>query len=436
MNRRRALPHASALLLVLAALAGCAGGGDAGTPPSGAAPAPPGPEYAAALSQADALLSQGDLQGALRASTQALLAAPALAEPYERVSGLYTQMARHDQGAGFFNMAAQRFPQQAEPAFYEGIHLYHLARWDEALAAFDRCVALRPDLPEAHFQRGVVLQAKADFDGAIAALQRATELSPRDPFISVRLARMLRVAGRYDEARTVVENARRLSPGVSAVHYALGQVLQRVGTDAEAEQAYRRAIELDPEHRRARHDLGRLLARNGRDAEARIEQVLSGYMKKLEEERAQLVRLVSLSVDDPAPALALADLEISSGRLAEVNRWIGRAESLGAAGPEVAALRARVAYLSGDLSGGDAELGGSAEGALLDAHRELAGGNGGRAAELLVPWAASEQRSAAELRAAAALYRRLDRVDAAVDLLERSARLPSVLEPFAGQISG
>ncbi|ANM28498.1 hypothetical protein ABI59_00935 [Acidobacteria bacterium Mor1] len=424
------------MLLTLAVLSSCAGGGDTAAPAAGPAPAPPGPEYAAALAQADGLLSQGDLQGALRASTQALLAAPALSEPYERVSSLYSQMGRHDQGAGFFTMAAERFPRQAEPAFYQGIHLYQLARWDEALAAFDRCVALRSDMSEAHFQRGVVLQAKADFDGAIAALQRAGELSPRDPFIAVRLARMLRVAGRYDEARTVVEGARRLSPGVPAVHYALGQVLQRVGTDEEAEAAYRRAIELDPGHRRARHDLGRLLARNGRNAEARVEQVLSGYMKKVEEERAQLVRLVGLSEQDPAPALALADLEISAGRLSEVTRWVGRAEALGADGGAVSRLRARVAYLSGDPGGGDAELGGAAEGPLMNAHRELAKGNGGRVAELLGAWAGSSERSAAELRAAASLHRRLDRLDPAVDLLERAARLPSVLEPFAGQITG
>ncbi len=437
---------ALSLLLFLLTSAGCGGGGTDPAGGSAASAPPPGPEYRAALERADRALGAGDLQAALRASTEALLAAPALGEPYQRVSDLYAQMGRHENAAEFFMMAAGRFPESAEAPFFRGVHLYRLARWDEALEAFDRAVALEPGMAAAHFQRGVVLQAKADFDGAIAALGRAAELNPGDPYTAVRLARMLRVAGRYDEAREVVEQARTRSDRVAAVHYALGQILLRVGTATEAEASFRRALELDPGYREARHDLGRLQARMGRDEEARRELVLARHIKRVQEERSQLTRLVGLSEDDPGPALALAAIEINQDRLGDARRWIARAEALGAAPDRVSGMRALIAYLAGDVAAGDAELGGEpgfveqpVSCDRFDALRDIAlrparlhaQGLGDEAAIRLAEAHACANIRAGALRSAAALYRRLGRDADAVAMLERAEEEPSLLDRFA-----
>ena len=172
----------------------------------------------------------------------------------------------------------------------------------------------------------------------------------------------------------------------------------------------------------------------GRADEARAEQVLARHIKKVTEDRSQLLRLVSISEDDPAPALALASLELSEGRFAEAERWLGRAGALGAAETDVAELRAEAQFLQGYEAGGEAELGPfGADGVplLARAAGALARNKVNEATGLLEQLAAERAPGCARLRRGAAMYRIAGRPAEAVAMLERAEGEPSVLDAFA-----
>jgi tetratricopeptide (TPR) repeat protein len=418
-------PRLATVVTVLAGLAAGCGGPSPGPSKAGESR----DAYRAHLEAALTLERRGDLRGAASQAARALVASPGESEPYAVISRLYVGLGDDEAAAQFFGMAARRYPDLAEPRYWEGFHEFRLSHWAEALAAFRAASAIAPRDPRSHFRQGLVLQAMGDFDGSLSQLRRARELDPGDATIAARLSRSLRITGAYDEAERVVREALATSPGSSDLHYALGQLLLRQGLDDEAEQALRRAIALAPGRWDAHHDLARLLARTGREDEGRREWLRAGRLRDYADARNALLGRMASMPDDPDVTLRLAELDLTEGNTAEAARWLDRATQLGAAPARAGAARAQLAVVTGNLPAAEslaATLGDSHDPRveLARAAVALAAGRHEEGLERLRDAIARGPRERAFLRRAADLLARAGLEAQSDDLLERAAAIP------------
>lgn len=364
-----------ALALTAAMVAGC---GDPG-PAEGAgtavatAESTADPAYVEHRDAADAAFAGGDVEGALQQIARALDLAPHVREPYDRASTYWTALGDDDEAARFFDITTRMGGDAPWAWHYRGFHRFRAGRWDEALADFRAAAARAPDDAEFRFRQGLVLQAMGDFDAALVELRAARDLDPGSPVIADRLARLLRITGDYDGASRVVEEAITRSPSSAELQTARGELMARAGQHDVAERSFRRALEIDPARRDAHHGLARLLAASGRTEEARRHE---GTVTRLEDYVAagrSWTRAATDDPDDPGPALALAELELTDGRPDAALRWFGGAEARGADADRVRLGRAEALYATGDVERADRELAGLVDpsGARFDLARAL-----------------------------------------------------------------
>jgi len=166
--------------------------------------------------------------------------------------------------------------------------------------------------------------------GPYRALEEISDLAAVALFHSNRGAELLR-QGDLAEARRRLEIATRLDPDTPDGWVNLGVARRRLGDIAGAEMAYRRALEADPTALAAYQNLGALLQRLGRSREAQ-----------------DLLALVDRNRNrNPFSYLALGDLSLREGRLAEAERFYRRALWLDSSQAEIQAALGEAALARG-----------------------------------------------------------------------------------------
>lgn len=150
-------------------------------------------------------------------------------------------------------------------------------------------------------------------------------------FYSNRGAELL-LSGDREGALVWLETAVRIDPALPEASTNLGVVYRRLGRMEEAEAAYRRALEVDPEYVSAYRNLSALLLRiEGRREEGR--QIL-----ELTDQRQSR---------NPFNYLALGDLALSQGHVADAERYYRRALQLGPDLAEASAAMGQWALAAG-----------------------------------------------------------------------------------------
>ena len=420
--------RATVMLLSILIAAGCGGTGE---PSAIERVGRDSPRYQSYWNEALALRQRGDAGGALSKAARALVAAPDAREPYELMSGIYMELGEDGDAVAFFEKAAVRFPDRPEPRLFQGFHEFRRGSWDSALQAYEAALALDPSDPEPHFRKGLILQAKGSFDLALDSLRHAHELEPDNATTAARLARLLRISGNYTEAMRTVDDALVASPDAADLHYAKGQLLLHQGNLEEAERSFRRALELNSRHREAHYDLGRLLRRTGRQTQGLWEEALARRLTQFVETREILSGQLRLRPSDPAPALALAELELTEDNYVEALGLFQRAEKNGAPPQRIAAGMAEALFGMGDLERGERAmqlLAGAADGRseLARATRLVALARPAQAVAFIARAVEVGPAEREFLRRAADLYAAAGRPAQARDLLERAASSPAV----------
>ncbi len=179
----------------------------------------------------------------------------------------------HEQAQEYFRQAIQLDPEFA--LAYVGLaratlwqqHSTDVSREtaiDEATEAATKALSLDPDLPEAVALFGTLLEERHEYEQAEQYFVRALKLNPNSATALRNYAQLLPLLGRNEDAIGPSERLIRLDPLNLGHHQNLGSALFAVGRFEEALASYGTAIEIDPTHFFSYHELGHILATLGR----------------------------------------------------------------------------------------------------------------------------------------------------------------------------
>jgi|GEM_PF-2568966 len=342
-----------ALIWAVLAAAGCSSGKEAPTSED-VAPTPP-EAYRVLKQEALALRNDGDLPGAIQKISRALALLPDEREPYRIASGFYMDMVNDEEAIRFFDITTRMTPSSSWPWYYRGFHQFRAGQWNDALDSFKEASSLDPGNAEFHFRQGLVLQAAGEFDPALAELRSAMDLDRSSAVIAARLIRLLRITGDLGGADQVLKEVLSRTSMTADLAFAMGQIRSSQNRLDEAERAYRDAIRLDPSHMEAHQNLARLLQAAGRTEEAKAEAAIAGRLRDFRDGIESWTAEAAGS-RDPLPALSIAELYLTEGRIDQALTWFARAGRLGGPEDRIRAGRAEALFAKGDMDGGDREL--------------------------------------------------------------------------------
>jgi tetratricopeptide (TPR) repeat protein len=260
-----------------------------------------------------------------------------------------------------------------------------LARGDAAGAAalFERALTVGPDNPQALVSLGKVLADRGEVDAALARYRRALDVDPRYARGHFNLGLLLADLGQLDEAATHLETALRLDPDYAKAHVRLGLVRATQGDLPAAIAHYEAALRLRPDLAAAHGNLAVALEETGRLDEA------------IAHHRAAL----RLEPDNAAGQAALASALAARGDGAGA---VAALRSALRSRPEWLPAEVRLAWLLATLPD-PAERHGAEAVTLAERANAVTGG-----------------RDAMALRALAAAYAEVGRLDEAVAAAERA----------------
>lgn len=196
-HRRRLLRNGvivAAILLILggAAIAACN---------RFLAPDPLTRQTMALIGEAEILLSQGDVPGALEKYQAARALDPTNTEALIWVGVLAQQLGQETEAKGAFAAARAQIGSEAEFLVARGMAYAQVNQLDAAASDAEAALALDPNSAEAHFLLGGVYEVRGNSQEAIAELQQAADLARQagnDPLYvlaATRLAMLLQATG-------------------------------------------------------------------------------------------------------------------------------------------------------------------------------------------------------------------------------------------------
>ncbi|MGE0790567.1 MAG: tetratricopeptide repeat protein [Sandaracinaceae bacterium] len=237
-------------VIALLAMPGCGGAGAGQTSTASdepvqfederaAAAAPPASEQ---VTRGEALLAEGDAQGA-EAALRAAIAENA-GDPRAHLDlGLALEMQeRWSDAEGAYRASIEADPEFAEALNNLGALLRDQDRAEEAVIILRRAVEARPGFGSAYLNLGLALEEQGDAEGAMAAYRRVIELAPREPTARIQLGMLQLAAGDQEHALITLRRAAGPAAGSRAMLSALGNGLRRAGDPQMAVRVLRDAI--------------------------------------------------------------------------------------------------------------------------------------------------------------------------------------------------
>jgi Flp pilus assembly protein TadD len=190
-------------------------------------------------------------------------------------------------------------------------------------------------------------------------VQPIADLTATALYYSNRGAEKIR-EGETAEALEILELATRIDPELADAWINYGVAVRRSGRKEEAERAFRRALELDPSHMSAYQNLAALLTVTGRGREARELLAVTDRSKnrnpfsylalgdvsmregRLAEAERFYRRALRLDPGKAEPLAALGQWALSSGQVREARSWLKKAEKVDPENPRVGELARRL----------------------------------------------------------------------------------------------
>ena len=224
-------------------------------------------------------------------------------------------------------------PDSADLLNSEGLVLDALGRTDEAMAAYRASSAQSPGAVDPVANLGIGLLRQGHREEAYAAFRRALEIQPMYPKALTMLVRFELEAGRLQEAAKYVFPFFEQYPGLRMARDLMARfylrqavALMESGDQAGAERACRSGLGIVPEAAELYGFLGVLLSRQNR----------------LPEALDLLEKAHRLQPTEPRVALALGQVLVGLGRLADARRALAEANDQATkAGDSVLAAQAR-----------------------------------------------------------------------------------------------
>lgn len=286
----RQAPRSFALALIAVALCanlvGCGGGSGSATDD---APRPASRNGEDLVASAEAALSRGDKEQALRDFTRAIEVNPRLTSAHMGMADIYRMDGDYSKAERGYRRASEVEPKNFDAQYYHGLMLHVLDRVSEAIQAYLRALAIRPDdfqanlnlatayyqlnentqaLPyaqravslnpkdgPARFNLGAIYAAMDRHSEAVIEYQQAAELMDLTPPLLLNLAESLGKLERWSEMRNALEQAVRKAPSAAACER-LGYALFKSKLYDEAIASFKRSLDIDPNYFPALNGIG------------------------------------------------------------------------------------------------------------------------------------------------------------------------------------
>jgi len=179
-----------------------------------------------------ALMSQGNIQEAIRHYTEALQIAPSYVIAHNNL----------------------------------GDALARQGKVEEAVGHYTEALRLNPHYAEAHNNLGNALMDEGKVEEAVRHYTEALRLNPNAALFHNNLGSALARQGKVEEAVRSYTEALRLNPNAAQVYNNLGNLLTRQGKVEEAVRSYTEALRLNPNYALARKNLEHVLRQRGASA--------------------------------------------------------------------------------------------------------------------------------------------------------------------------
>ena len=140
------------------------------------------------ITQGEAKLNEGNLDGALEIFQRAAAAAPTSAVAHSKLGIVYVQKRQWDTAAAEFSKAVQLDPTYAPAHSNLGNVCRERGQLDQAIAHYQKAVSMDPDYWIAHQNLGIVYKQQGRVAEAVREFKIATRLSLRSPGAGARAA--------------------------------------------------------------------------------------------------------------------------------------------------------------------------------------------------------------------------------------------------------
>ncbi len=188
--------------------------------------APPASEDVA---RGEALLAQGDAEGAEAAFRAAVEETPGDGRAHLDLGLALEMQERWADAEAAYRAAVEADPELPEALNNLGVLLRDQDRPDEAVTFLRRAIDVRPGFASAYLNLGLALEEQGDAEGAEAAYRRVIELAPREPTARIQLGMLQLASGDQDGALITLRRAVSAAAGSRAHLSALGSGLRRAG---------------------------------------------------------------------------------------------------------------------------------------------------------------------------------------------------------------
>jgi tetratricopeptide (TPR) repeat protein len=208
-------------------------------------------------------------------------------------------------------------------------------KYREAAIEYRNAIKRTPQSLEAHSKLADAAARANDTPTAVGEVLRLAELAPGDVAAQVRAGSIYLLAGRYDEAKKSAETALRVDATDASAHILLGQALAALHDPQKSEASFREAVRVAPRSVEAHVALGSYLWSSNRidAAEAELRRALECGPQSVTANRALALFYMAagrapdaeplwtvVARSDAGDPFALADFEISQGRLRDAER--------------------------------------------------------------------------------------------------------------------
>ena len=147
------------------------------------------------MEEARALVSSGDLRGAVARMEEARELRPSDDQVLFRLASLHFDLKRYDVARNYAQEAISLAPSQWVYHYLLGLLEKNVSRLNQARSSLELAVQLNPAAAEAHNALGDVALRQSDPQRAVASFQRAAELDPNETAYRLNLEAARRAAG-------------------------------------------------------------------------------------------------------------------------------------------------------------------------------------------------------------------------------------------------
>ena len=190
--------------------------------------------------------SQGRLQEAIDAYTNAITIRPDYVDAHVNLGAMLLSAGRPEQALAVYQRALGINPENAVLLGNLGKALQDLGRIEEALAAYRQALACQPDNATAWNNLGAALLEQGAWDECAAALRQSIGLRPEQAVAHANLGSALLHLGQHEEALAACRRAAALQPHSAPILATLGGAMLELGALEEATALCEQAIKLDP----------------------------------------------------------------------------------------------------------------------------------------------------------------------------------------------